>query len=839
MAAAVNIPPVPETVPVDSLGIPRALRSLDQWVTWVWDYQPTRSKPFTKVPYNPKTNRKAKANTRSTWTTCAAALAAYDENRYPGIGFVLSPDDPFGFIDLDRCRNPKTFEVEVWAQSIIDLFRDNAYIELSPSGTGIKIIGRFTWPSDRGHVFHLHGGQIEVYTHDKYTTVTGAVLSVSQEEPGYIQDAIDQVAELYFPIKQEDEPITRIYDRTPLDMDDDALIDLIRASKQGQKFDRLYFDGSTSDHDGDESRADAALVAILAFYTRNDATRIDRIFRTSARMRPKWDDKRRDSTYGWNTINNIVKRVTDVYEPRNADQRPQPPRGKQSNGEPVDVADVWPDPIDLEPVEDAPSLSSHLLPKPLANWILDAAERVSIFPEMIAAPAIVAASSVIGRAIGIRPAEYDDYVAIPNLWGGLIQPPGSMKSSAIDEGMRFIKRLAATATEQYRESVDAAEAKVMVIDEKITDVRRRIKAALKVEDDIESLQQQLIDLRREKDLAKPKERRYLTHDATVEKIAELLINNPRGLLVLRDELHGLLRSFDKSGREEDRAFYLEGWNGNGTFSSDRIGRGTIHVDNFALSIFGSIQPGRIKGLISESTSDGEGNDGLLQRFQILIWPGKLPPWSKPVGFRDSRFSDEVFKVFQFLDRLDPFGLGASRTDGRIPYLPFSPNAQIMADRFRQGLEDRLRGTAFDGMPAYASHISKYRSLMPSLALIFHLMDIAAGASDKTPVTEAPTQLAIDWCEYLESHVRKVYEVEVDQGKQAARLLIAKIEDGSIVDGQSVREIYRPQWSGLRTDEIVMQGIAVLVDHNIVRTESGATGGRPTQIIRINPAMEVK
>ena len=63
----------------------------------------------------------------------------------------------------------------------------------------------------------------------------------------------------------------------------------------------------------------------------------------------------------------------------------------------------------------------------------------------------------------------------------------------------------------------------------------------------------------------------MTNNATIEKIAEILRDNPDGILYYRDELMGWLRSLDKAGREADRAFYLEAWNGNGSFSVDRIG----------------------------------------------------------------------------------------------------------------------------------------------------------------------------------------------------------------------------------------------------------------------------
>ena len=69
------------------------------------------------------------------------------------------------------------------------------------------------------------------------------------------------------------------------------------------------------------------------------------------------------------------------------------------------------------------------------------------------------------------------------------------------------------------------------------------------------------------------------------KLQELMSNNPQGILVLRDELHGFLTSMEQEGRETDRAFHLEAWSGQGSFILDRIGRGTIRSDLICECVF--------------------------------------------------------------------------------------------------------------------------------------------------------------------------------------------------------------------------------------------------------------
>ena len=127
----------------------------------------------------------------------------------------------------------------------------------------------------------------------------------------------------------------------------------------------------------------------------------------------------------------------------------------------------------------------------------------------------------------------------------------------------------------------------------------------------------------------PTLRRYKTNDSTVEKLGELLRENPAGLLVLRDELVGLIATWEREGREGERAFFLEAWNGNQSFDTDRIGRGHISIPNLCASIFGGIQPDKLMVYL-EQAAHALANDGMLQRFQVLVYPDpRRWEWRRP------------------------------------------------------------------------------------------------------------------------------------------------------------------------------------------------------------------
>ena len=153
------------------------------------------------------------------------------------------------------------------------------------------------------------------------------------------------------------------------------------------------------------------------------------------------------------------------------------------------------------------------------------------------------------------------------------------------------------------------------------------------------------------------------------------VQNPRGLLLARDELSGFLRTLDKLGREGDREFFLEAWNGSGEFTYDRIGRGTLHIPALTLSIFGTIQPGKLWSYISGALRGDRADDGLLQRFQMAVWPDTRGEWRNVDRWPDSEAQATAFEVFQKLDGLDVDFLGVPEVDGEIPSLRFAPDAQ--------------------------------------------------------------------------------------------------------------------------------------------------------------------
>jgi len=336
-------------------------------------------------------------------------------------------------------------------------------------------------------------------------------------------------------------------------------------------------------------------------------------------------------------------------------------------------------------------------------------------------------------------------------------------------------------------------------------------------------------------------RRYKTNDSTVEKLGELLRENPAGLLILRDELVGLIANWEREGREGDRAFFLEGWNGTQSFDSDRIGRGHISIPNLCLSVFGGIQPDKLVRYLEQATH-ALANDGMLQRFQVVVYPDPRR-WEWRDRSPDKMLKDRAFAVFEALSEFDPVSWGAAPADDivKFPYFRFDDEAQAIFVEWSEDLHQSKMPT--EDEPIIRQHLAKFEKLFPSIALIFHLADGAANGLRAGSVTKQAALRAAAWCEFLEAHARRCYGLLKDDGLRAAQALATKLARGELQDGFTLRDIRRHQWRSLTKDDSIEAALDWLEDEDWLRGEAaGGTGpgsGRRTLRYRINPAIRRK
>lgn len=480
-----------------------------------------------------------------------------------------------------------------------------------------------------------------------------------------------------------------------------------------------------------------------------------------------------------------------------------------------------------------------LLPDALRDWVMDEADRMPCPPDFVAAALVVFLGDVIGARCAIKPKSCDDWQIVPNVWGGCVGLPSSKKSPAIGAAMQPLNLLITKAMKKHEEALGAYETDKLVFEARKDAIESRIKSAAKdpKKSDINQIAQELQTLRQDNQ-EKPILRRYKSNDTTVEKLGELLKENPYGLLVLRDELVGLLSSWDKSGREGDRSFFLEAWNGNASFDTDRIGRGSVFIPNLCVSIFGGIQPDKLTRYLEQAANALE-NDGMLQRFQVLVYPDQHA-WEWRDRTPDKLASKRAGCVFETLAEFDPMDWGASPIDDytKFPCFRFDEEAQSIFIEWSHELHrNRL---PFEDNPLISQHLTKFDKLFPALALIFHLVDCAATGNRGSVGVESANRAAA-WCTYLEAHARRCYGLLADDGLRSAQALVTKLSKDKLRDGFTARDVRRNQWRYLTSDVAVQAALDWLEDEKWLRSyEVGGTGpgsGRCTLRYLINPKIQ--
>lgn len=471
------------------------------------------------------------------------------------------------------------------------------------------------------------------------------------------------------------------------------------------------------------------------------------------------------------------------------------------------------------PLPEVPAFRADLLPEAVRVWCEDAAEGLQVPLDFTGIPAVVALAGAIGRSVGIAMKRRNPWVERPMLWGCVIGRPSSGKSPALNPARRMLDRLASEERDAYELARREFEARAMVADANKANAKDAIKKALKVGDEAKA--KAAADAAGFDDEA-PTEPRIVANDATVEKLGELLNANPRGLVQFRDELAGWLASLDREGREGDRAFWLECWNGHGAYTVDRIGRGTIRIEACAMSILGGMQPGKLAEYVRGAVRGGFADDGLIQRFQLAVYPDLPSHWRYTDRAPDQAAESHAWATFQRLRALDPASVGAECADWcDVPFLRFDDEAQELFIEWFTAHMQRLR--AGDEPAWLESHLAKYPGLVGRLALVLHLADGYSG-----PVAADTLARALNWCEYLSGHARRIYAPATDSGLTGAHLILKRRAD--LGEAFTARDIYRRGWSGLADAEAADAALDVLVEYRHLRTveaEPGALGGRPT------------
>ncbi|GGI92324.1 YfjI family protein [Legionella impletisoli] len=453
---------------------------------------------------------------------------------------------------------------------------------------------------------------------------------------------------------------------------------------------------------------------------------------------------------------------------------------------------------------------AEMLPEAIRDYVYDVADRQQSLPDFVAVAAIVGLSGLLGRKASICPKQLDDWTVTPNQWGAIIGRPSAMKSPSMKEAIKPLRQFDVDSTQEFEENLQNYEEECQLIELEKQTAKIKAKNALK-KDDRESAKEAL---KISESSFMPTRKRRVVNDATVEKLGELLKENSNGLILVRDELSGWLAKLNKEEHQTDRAFYLECFDGNGYYSYDRIGRGTIVIPNCTLSIIGGIQPSKIATLVRDAIR-GTADDGLIQRFQLAIWPDNVGCWEWIDRAPNQQAKEKYNAVFEMLHKLN-----FNTVDDEPRLFRFTNEAQNLFITWMKEIQEAARDS--DIHPALESHMLKMPQTIAGLALLFEVID-----GGREAVGATSTARALDWADYLLSHAKRLYSLAMNHSLNGAKLIL---ERKSKLDNPfSARAIHRKGWSGLNRIEDVYDALNWLIDYGYIVAETVAsvdTNGRP-------------
>ena len=273
--------------------VPEELKRLNRWVTYRLYWDEKRGK-YDKKPFNARTGGMAQSNNAATW--CDYETAVRVSHLYDGLGFMLG-DGILG-VDIDsvELNDPVVKEV------ITTL---NSYAEVSPSGKGIHVICKGSKPQGV-----CRKGNFECYDKGRFFTVTGKVIGNYTT----LRDCTESIKPLHakYLARQEKTFLTTPYHIEGGESLDDS--EVIEKASRNERFRDFYYYGGSS---GDASKDDMTFINMLIFWTGGNAGQIDRIYRSSAMMREKWNRRQSGSTYGSMTINKCLSTYRGSYYNKN------------------------------------------------------------------------------------------------------------------------------------------------------------------------------------------------------------------------------------------------------------------------------------------------------------------------------------------------------------------------------------------------------------------------------------------------------------------------------------------------------------------------------------------
>lgn len=400
-----------------------------------------------------------------------------------------------------------------------------------------------------------------------------------------------------------------------------------------------------------------------------------------------------------------------------------------------------------------PKITKDMLPSQISNWVADVCERIESPLEVGVVNALSLLGNLIGNRVAIKPKKNDyNYLEYPNIWGMVIGSPSMKKTPVFAEISKSVNRIQATESKQYSEVMNQYNEDMNIYNIRKKEFDKEIKNSK--DGDVIKFTMELP--------TRPKRVLHFTQDATIEAIAKVIDENPKGLLILRDELSGFLKNLDSKGKEEYRSFYLEGWS-SGSKSIERAGGSPLYFPKLTLGVLGNIQPSLIKQYVYEAVK-GHKADGLLQRFQLLVFAESIEV--KGIDRTPNKMARDSFdEIIKYILELEEFEGVDEDEYNKQAYYSYSNEAQQEYNKWYVANDKEAKESDNE---ALESHLAKFPKLTNSLALIFHICELSKGydREGQYDISLENFNKALQLTNVLKAHAIRLYSIyEVEEQKK--------------------------------------------------------------------------
>ena len=742
----------------------------------------------------------------TTWETVAQVVPEMQAAAPPGElylpGYWLTADGPW-FLDLDEC-----LVAGAWAPLAAELLAKfpHAAREVSSSGRALHVFGSGTVPPHSCKA-ERDGIKLEFYT--AYRGVAMPFTHAAGDATADCTEAVAQLVAEYFPPRAAakpggaltSEPVWYSYYPTlSAGVDDHMQRPHFRAMVEG------------GDRRTDESQVDFDLCCALLRINGGNDEEVLEFLRTDERLAKLRRDKWEREDYLWLTIANAHAEVAKSPEvdlrtlgkltlPEGASLTPL----TSPTPAPAPPVDDWPpDPANFLDDLQAAQFDGTEVPPALAEYALLYSQQTGIDSTITVMSAVVCAGAAIHDRIQLCADSSTRWFAQARIWGITIGHPGSGKSPAERAMLEPLWEIHVELFKEWQKSIEGLKKDEW-----------------------------------------PPQPRVIVGDTTIEALSNVLVDNPRGVLIATDEFESWLGTLDMykgGGVGRDRGEWLRLFDG-GPHQIERVQRGTVYVHNWGVSILTATTPDKLEKLAAHLT-----NDGLLARFL----PGiarrqQLNTSNRP----DPARVDAARERYRALIRNLHNTVGTEH--GGVVMMSPAAARRFMAWR----LDNLVLQEALGSLdPALEGHIAKHPTLALRLALVFHCVRRAAmiapgqGVTVATDPTGGPLalddlELAFAFLRRTTKHARAMY-VSRKGGSRAfelardiARHIVAQGAQDHAKGLQRRDLTQRVRSFRGEADERVQAGaLRMLIDFGWLREVAGGYGKALTRF-EVNPRIAGK